>query len=86
VVAISSDDNGQTWTDLARIPLESGCFPYGVHACRTGSNDIVGVFTTVPAQARNGPCSGILRGYGVDGRDKPGHDVWWAPSKYARVA
>jgi hypothetical protein len=30
--------------------------------------------------------SGILRSHGVGGRDKPGHDVWWAPSKYARVA
>ena len=57
MVAISSDDNGRTWTDLAKIPLESGCFPYGVHACRTGSNDIVGVFTAVPAEARSGPCS-----------------------------
>jgi hypothetical protein len=72
VVAISSDDNGQTWTDLAKIPLESGCFPYGIHACRTGSNDIVGVFTAVPAQARNGPCSVVA--FRIERVDGDGHD------------
>ena len=72
VVAISSDDNGQTWTDLAKIPLESGCFPYGIHACRTGSNGIVGMFTAIPARARKGPCSVVaFRIESVDGNGQP---------------
>jgi hypothetical protein len=71
VVAISSDDNGQTWMDLAKIPLESACFPYGIHACRTGSDDIVGVFTAVPARARSGPCS--VMAFRIERVDGAGH-------------